>query len=72
MDKDMPKGANKLQERIPAEYKQLWSNIPLSLRRTFIVIFIVLIISAFFSILYFTDGLEELLNMSRQVKVIEE
>ena len=50
MDKDMPKGANKLQERIPAEYKQLWSNIPLSLRRTFIVIFIVLIISAFFSI----------------------
>ena len=67
MDKDMPKGANKLQERIPAEYKQLWSNIPLSLRRTFIVIFIVLIIATFFAVFYFTDGLEELINMSRQI-----
>lgn len=65
MNKEMPEDAEKSQEKIPVEYRKLWLNIPLTLRRTFIVIFIVLIISAFFVIYYFTDGVEELINMSK-------
>ena len=53
MDKEMPEGANNKQEKIPSEYKQLW--------------LIVLIIATFFAVFYFTDGLEELINMSRQI-----
>lgn len=67
MDKEMPEGANNKQEKIPSEYKQLWLSMPLVLRNTFIVIFIVLIIATFFAVFYFTDGLEELINMSRQI-----
>lgn len=66
MDKEMPEGNNK-QEKIPSEYKQLWLSMPLVLRNTFIVIFIVLIIATFFAVFYFTDGLEELINMSKQI-----
>lgn len=71
MGEEMPQSTKNIQEKIPSEYRQLWLSIPLTLRRTFIVIFIVLIISAFFTVYYFTDGLEELLNMSRQVSVAE-
>lgn len=67
MDKEMPEGTNNKQEKIPSEYKQLWLSMPLVLRNTFIVIFIVLIIATFFAVFYFTDGLEELINMSRQI-----
>ncbi len=67
MDKEMPEGTNNKQEKIPSEYKQLWLSMPLVLRNTFIVIFIVLIIATFFAVFYFTDGLEELINMSKQI-----
>lgn len=67
MDKEMPEGTNNKQEKIPSEYKQLWLSMPLALRNTFIVVFIVLIIATFFAVFYFTDGLEELINMSRQI-----
>ena len=67
MDKEMPEGTNNKQEKIPSEYKQLWLSMPLVLRNTFIVIFIVLIVATFFAVFYFTDGLEELINMSRQI-----
>lgn len=67
MDKEMPEGTNNKQDKIPSEYKQLWLSMPLVLRNTFIVIFIVLIIATFFAVFYFTDGLEELINMSRQI-----
>ena len=67
MDKEMPEGTNNKQEKIPSEYKQLWLSMPLVLRNTFIVIFIVLIVATFFAVFYFTDGLEELINMSKQI-----
>lgn len=67
MDKEMPEGTNNKQEKIPSEYKQLWLSMPLALRNTFIVIFIVLIVATFFAVFYFTDGLEELINMSKQI-----
>ena len=67
MDKEMPEDTNNKQDKIPSEYKQLWLSMPLVLRNTFIVIFIVLIIATFFAVFYFTDGLEELINMSRQI-----
>ena len=67
MDKEMPESTNNKQEKIPSEYKQLWLSMPLVLRNTFIVIFIVLIIATFFAVFYFTDGLEELINMSKQI-----
>ena len=67
MDKEMPEGTNNKQEKIPSEYKQLWLSMPLVLRNTFIVIFIVLIVATFFAAFYFTDGLEELINMSKQI-----
>lgn len=67
MDKEMPEDTNNKQEKIPSEYKQLWLSMPLVLRNTFIVIFIVLIVATFFAVFYFTDGLEELINMSRQI-----
>lgn len=67
MDKEIPKSADNKQEKIPSEYKQLWLNMPPVLRRTFIVIFIVLIIATFFAVFYFSDGLEELINTSRQI-----
>lgn len=67
MDKEMPEGTNNKQGKIPSEYKQLWLSMPLVLRNTFIVIFIVLIIATFFAVFYFTDGLEELINMSKQI-----
>ncbi len=67
MDKEMPEGTNNKQDKIPSEYKQLWLSMPLVLRNTFIVIFIVLIIATFFAVFYFTDGLEELINMSKQI-----
>ena len=67
MDKEMPEDTNNKQDKIPSEYKQLWLSMPLVLRNTFIVIFIVLIIGTFFAVFYFTDGLEELINMSKQI-----
>ena len=67
MDKEMPEGTNNKQDKIPSEYKQLWLSMPLVLRNTFIVIFIVLIIATFFAVFYFTAGLEELINMSKQI-----
>ncbi len=67
MDKEMPEDTNNKQDKIPSEYKQLWLSMPLVLRNTFIVIFIVLIIATFFAVFYFTDGLEELINMSKQI-----
>lgn len=67
MDKEMPEDTNNKQEKIPSEYKQLWLSMPLVLRNTFIVIFIVLIVATFFAVFYFTDGLEELINMSKQI-----
>lgn len=67
MDKEMPEGTNNKQDKIPSEYKQLWLSMPLVLRNTFIVIFIVLIVATFFAVFYFTDGLEELINMSKQI-----
>ena len=67
MDKEMPEDTNNKQDKIPSEYKQLWLSMPLVLRNTFIVIFIVLIVATFFAVFYFTDGLEELINMSKQI-----
>lgn len=63
----MPNNTNNKHGKIPSEYKQLWLSIPSTLRNTFIVIFIVLIIATFFAVFYFADGLDELINMSRQI-----
>lgn len=58
-------------EKEPSVYKEIWAKLPKTYKRYFLIVFIVLIISAFFSIYYFNDGLEELINMSKQVTEIK-
>ncbi len=47
--------------------KDIWQKMSVNYKRFFVILMVVLIISTFFTIYYFSDGLEELINMSRHV-----
>ncbi len=51
--------------------KDLWNNLPLNYKKFIVILLIVLAFSSFFVVYYFSDGLEELINMSRKVSPVE-
>lgn len=57
---------NQSKENI-SSFKILWQSLPLNIKRFAIVVFIVLIFSAFFTIYYFSDAVGELIWMSQQI-----
>lgn len=57
---------NQSKENI-SSLKILWQSLPLNIKRFAIVVFIVLILSAFFTIYYFSDAVGELIWMSQQI-----
>lgn len=62
----MNKESNSTEENV-SSFKLLWQSLPLNMKRFAVIVFIVLVCSAFFAVFFAGDAVNELKFMSEQI-----